>query len=278
MAAVARHRRHSALEPPARWSGLQLAELWTYRALLYILAWRDVKVRYKQAALGAVWAALQPVVMMGIFTLVFSRIGNVSSQGVPYPVFAFTGLVPWTMFSNAVNSSSNSLITDAPLVSKVYFPRLVIPAGAILAWAPDFAMSTGVLFVVMAVYGVVPEPTALLIPFVLVATVVAAMSVSVWLSALNVAYRDVRYVVPFLLQVGLFITPVAYPATSIPAKFAWLAGLNPMTWVVDFSRWALLGTAFSLRVSVFSMITTVVLLVSGLYYFRRVQHYFADVI
>jgi lipopolysaccharide transport system permease protein len=278
VSAIVPQRRRNALEPPARWSALELTELWRYRELLYLLAWRDVKVRYKQAALGVVWAVLQPLLMMGIFTLVFSRIANVSSDGVPYPVFVFAGLVPWTMYSSGLSSGSFSLVENTALVSKVYFPKLVIPAAAILAWLPDFALGSCVFFLVMAIYGVAPEPTAFLLPLVAVAVILAAASVGVWLSALNVAYRDVRYVVPFFIQLSLFVTPVAYPTASIPQGFAWLAGLNPMTWVIDFSRWALLATPFTVYVNVFSMITTGVLLVTGLVYFRRVQHYFADVI
>jgi lipopolysaccharide transport system permease protein len=278
MEAAAQPRRQNILEPPGRWSALKLGELWHYHDLLYILAWRDVKVRYKQAVLGAAWAVLQPLVMMGIFTLVFSRIANVPTQGVPYPVFAFAGLVPWTMFASAVGDSANSLVGNSNLVSKVYFPRLVIPAGAVLAWIPDFVIGSAVLFVVMAVYGFAPMWTAVLLPAVMLAAMLAAFSVGVWLSALNVAYRDVRYVVPFLVQAWLFVTPVAYPTTSIPENLRWLAGLNPMTWVVDFSRWALLGTSVSGGVVGLSIATMVVLLVSGLYYFRRVEHFFADVI
>jgi lipopolysaccharide transport system permease protein len=278
MEIAAQPTRQNVLKPPGRWSALELGELWHYRDLLYILAWRDVKVRYKQAVLGAAWAVLQPLVMMGIFTLVFSRIANVPTQGVPYPVFAFAGLVPWTMFASAVGDSANSLVGNSSLVSKVYFPRLVIPAGAVLAWIPDFVIGSAVLFVVMAVYGFAPVWTAVLLPGVMVAAMLAAFSVGVWLSALNVAYRDVRYVVPFLVQAWLFVTPVAYPTTSIPENLRWLAGLNPMTWVVDFSRWALLGTTVSWGVVGLSIVTMAVLLASGLYYFRRVEHFFADVI
>jgi lipopolysaccharide transport system permease protein len=270
--------RRVVLEPPARWTGFEFRELWQYRELLYILAWRDVKVRYKQASLGAAWAVLQPLVMMGIFTLVFSRIGNVSTQDVPYPVFAFAGLVPWTMFSNGLGSASSSLVNNVSLVSKVYFPRLVIPVGAVLAWVPDFVIGSLVLFVIMAAYGTVPAVTATLLPLLLLAAIVSTASMAVWFSALNVAYRDVRYLVPFLIQVGLFITPVAYPTASIPAKLSWLAGLNPMTWVVDLSRWMLLGTSSPWHTSLISVATTVVLFVSGMYYFRRVQEFFADVI
>ena len=266
------------LEPPGKWSALKLGDLWLYRDLLYILAWRDVKVRYKQAVLGAAWAVLQPLVMMAIFTLLFSRIADVPTGGVPYPVFAFTGLLPWTLFAVATAGAGNSLIGNANLVSKVYFPRVVIPAGAVLAWIPDFVVASVVLFVVMAAFAFSPPWTALLLPVIMVGAIIAAFSVGVWLSALNVAYRDVQYVVPFLIQAWLFITPVAYATASIPAQFRWLTGLNPMSWVIDLSRWALLGSSVSWGVFGLSAATTVVLLLSGLYYFRRVEHFFADVI
>jgi lipopolysaccharide transport system permease protein len=279
VAAVERHdTRRTVLQPPSKWSPLKLGELWHYRDLLYILAWRDVKVRYKQALLGAAWAVLQPLVMMGIFTLLFSRIASVPTGGVPYPVFAFVALVPWTMFASATAASGASLVGNQNLVSKVYFPRVVIPAGTALAWVPDFLIGSALLFVIMAMFGFVPPVTAVLLPFVMLSAMIASLSVGVWLSALNVAYRDVQYVVPFLIQAWLFITPVAYPTTSVPEGLRWLTGLNPMLWVVDFSRWALLGTSASWGVVLLSVATTAVLLVSGLYYFRRVEHFFADVI
>jgi lipopolysaccharide transport system permease protein len=271
-------KRTNVLVPPGRWSALELGDLWRYRDLIYILAWRDVKVRYKQALLGGVWALIQPVMMMAIFTLLFQRIARLPVPGVPYPVFAFVGLVPWTLFQNAVTSSSDSLVSNAPLVSKVHFPRLAIPTGAASTWVPDFAISSALLFAIMGLYGVVPKWTAILLPLVLIATLLAALSIGVWLSALNVAYRDVRYIIPFVIQVWLFITPVAYPSTAIPTSFRWLAWLNPMSWVVDFARWALLGTAVSWSVMAFSAATTAVLLITGLYHFRRVEHFFADVI
>ena len=275
---AAQTKRVNVLEPPGRWSALKLGELWHYRELLYILAWRDVMVRYKQALLGAAWAVLQPLVMMGIFTLLFSRIANVPTGGVPYPVFAFAALVPWTMFASATGSSGTSLVGNQNLVSKVYFPRLVIPAGAVLAWIPDFVISAALLFVIMAIFGFLPPLTALLLPAVLVATALAALSVGIWLSALNVAYRDVQYVVPFLIQAWLFITPVAYPTSSVPERFRWITGLNPATWAIDFGRWALTGASSPWLVVGLSITTTIVLLVTGLYYFRRVEHFFADVI
>jgi lipopolysaccharide transport system permease protein len=271
-------KRVNVLEPPGRWSALKLGELWHYRELLYILAWRDVMVRYKQALLGVAWAVLQPLVMMGIFTLLFSRIANVPTEGVPYPIFAFAALVPWTMFSSAVAGSSASLVGNQNLVSKIYFPRLVIPAGAVFAWIPDFVIGSAFLFVIMAIFRFVPPFTAVLLPIVMASTMIAAFSVGVWLSALNVAYRDVQYVVPFLIQAWLFITPVAYPTSSVPERFRWITGLNPATWAIDFGRWALTGASSPWLVVGLSIATTIVLLVSGLYYFRRVEHFFADVI
>lgn len=271
-------KRVNILEPPGRFSALHLGELWHYRELLYILAWRDVKVRYKQAVLGAAWAVLQPLVLMGIFTLLFGRIADVNTGDVPYPVFAFAALVPWTMFASATAGSGASLVGNQNLVSKVYFPRLVIPAGAVMTWVPDFVISSLLLFGIMAIFGFMPPLTVLLLPVVLICTMVAAFGVGVWLSALNVAYRDVQYVVPFLIQAWLFLTPVAYPTSSVPEDLRWLTGLNPMSWVIDLSRWAMLGTSASWGVVGLSIATTAILLVSGLYYFRRVEHFFADVI
>jgi lipopolysaccharide transport system permease protein len=275
---AAQAQRVNVLEPPNRWSALKLGELWHYRELLYILAWRDVMVRYKQALLGVAWAVLQPLVLMGIFTLLFSRIANVPTEGVPYPVFAFAALVPWTMFSSAVAGSGASLVGNQNLVSKVYFPRLVIPAAAVFAWIPDFVIGSTFLFAIMAIFQFVPPFTAVLLPIVMASTMIAAFSVGVWLSALNVAYRDVQYVVPFLIQAWLFITPVAYPTSWVPERFRWITGLNPATWAIDFGRWALTGASSPWLVVGLSIATTIVLLVSGLYYFRRVEHFFADVI
>jgi len=270
--------RVNVLEPPGRFSPLKLGELWHYRELLYILAWRDVKVRYKQALLGAAWALIQPLALMAIFTLLFSKVANVPTGDVPYPVFAFVGLVPWTLFSNGVTNSGSSLVGSQNLVTKVYFPRLVIPASAVLAWIPDFVISSVFLFVIMAIFGFMPPITVVLLPVIMVAAIFAALSVGVWLSALNVAYRDVQYVVPFLIQIWLFLTPVAYPTTSVPEGLRWITGLNPMTWVIDVSRSWLTGASFDVGIAAMSFAVTVALFVSGLYYFRRVEHFFADVI
>jgi lipopolysaccharide transport system permease protein len=268
----------TVLKPVGRWSALELVDLWRYRDLLYILAWRDVKVRYKQAALGGAWALVQPLILMGLFTVVFSRIASVATPGVPYPVFALCGLVPWILFSNTLGASADSIVSNSELVSKVYFPRLMIPLASVLAWTPDFLISSALLFIVMGAWGVTPPLTALLFPLVMVAAMLAATSLGVWFSALNVAYRDVRYVVPFLIQAWMFMTPVAYPASAVPSSLRWLPAANPMSWVINVARWALLGSPILVGVTLASAATMSVALVGGLYYFRRVQHFFADVI
>lgn len=217
--------------------------------------------------------------MMAIFTVFLGRLAHVPSEGLPYPVFVFSGLLPWMFFANAVSAASDSLVSNSNLVSKVYFPRLVIPVGALLAWLPDLAIASTILVVLMVVFGIAPPWTALLLPIFAFFTLLAAFSVSVWLAALNVAYRDVRYAVPFLVQLWLFATPVVYPASAVPGRFRALYGLNPMAGVVEGFRWALLGTGrLSVGMAVASLLMICVLLVGGLLYFNRVEHFFADVI
>lgn len=267
------------IEPPRSWSALNISELWRSRELLYFLAWRDVKVRYAQAALGVVWAVLQPLLMMAVFTIFLGRLAKVPSDGVPYPVFAFTGLLTWTFFANALGSATQSLVGSANLVSKVWFPRLVLPVGSMLAWLPDVAIASVLLFGLMILYGMAVPVTALLLPIFVVFALVAAASVGIWFSALNVAYRDIRYAMPFVIQLWLFATPVAYPASLIPEKFRFLMGLNPMAGVVEGFRWALLGQRQPpWELMSVSVVVVLFVLVSGLYYFRRVEHGFADVI
>jgi lipopolysaccharide transport system permease protein len=272
----------TVLKPAGGWTRLELADLWRYRDLLYILAWRDVKVRYKQATLGIAWTVLQPLLLVGLFTFVFTRIGGGFKSklpaGVPYPVFAFTGLLPWLVFATIVPSSANSIVSNSALVSKVYFPRLVIPLGSVVARIPDFLISAIMLLVIMGIYGFAPPNTGLLLPVIMVASMLAAASLGIWFSALNVAYRDVQYVVPFLIQAGMFFTPIAYPTSSVPASLQWLPALNPMTWVINVARWSLLGSSIPVAVSLESAGTMCVLLVTGLYYFRKVQNFFADVV
>jgi lipopolysaccharide transport system permease protein len=269
------------MQPVRGRARLELGDLWRYRDLLYILAWRDVKVRYKQATLGIIWTVLQPLLLVALFTFVFRRIADIHLKGlggIPYPVFAFTGLLPWLLFATIVPSAAASVVTNSALVSKVYFPRIVIPFGSVLGRTPDFLISTVLLLVLMGVYGYAPPNTALLLPLIMVASMLAAASLGVWFAALNVAYRDVQYVVPFLIQAWIFFTPIAYPTSSVPAKLHWLPALNPMTWVIDVTRWSLIGSPIELGVTVGSAATMCVALVSGLYYFRRVQNFFADVV
>jgi lipopolysaccharide transport system permease protein len=258
---------------------LRLADLWTYRELLYFLVWRDVKVRYKQTVLGAAWAVLQPILAMIVFTLIFGRLAGLPSDGVPYPLFVYTALLPWQLFAFALTESSNSLVSNQHLIRKVYFPRLIIPISAVLVGLVDFAISALVLGGMMVFYGVHPAPTAILfLPFLLLA-VITALGMGLWLSALNIKYRDVKYVVPFLAQFWMFATPVVYSSHSVPEKWRVLYGLNPMAGVVDGFRWALLGTTGSSGpMMLISIIAVLVLLLSGLIFFRRMEHSFADMV
>jgi len=265
------------IRPGRGWVALGLAELWAYRELLYFLAWRDVKVRYKQTALGAAWAILQPLATMAVFSVFFGRLAKVPSDGLPYPLFTFAALVPWTLFANALGQSSNSLVGNANLIKKVYFPRLVIPIAATLGGLVDFALELAVLGGMIAVYGVeVSARAAWLAPLALLA-VVTSLGAGLWLSALNVEFRDVRYVLPFLTQFWLFATPVAYPSSLLGEPWHTLYGLNPMAGVVEGFRWALLGagTRPGPLIAV-SAAAAVVMLVSGAYYFRRMERTFAD--
>ena len=258
---------------------LNLREVWAYRELLFFLTWRDVKVRYKQTALGAAWAILQPLLTMVVFTVFFGRLAKVPSDGIPYPVFAFAALLPWQLFAHALSESSNSLVGSQSLITKVYFPRLVIPISAVLAGLVDFAVAFTVLLVLMWYYAIVPTPAILLLPFFILFAIVTALAVGLWLSSLNVKYRDVRYTIPFLTQLWLFATPVAYPSSLVPEQWRSLYGLNPMAGVVEGFRWALLGKAEGpgplLAVSVLAV---AVLLIGGLVYSRQTERTFADVV
>lgn len=267
------------IEPSRGWQQLGLGELWEFRELLYFLAWRDIKVRYKQTALGATWAILQPLLSMLIFTLVFGVLAKMPSDGIPYPLFAYSALLPWQLFVYALTQSSNSLITDARLISKVYFPRLVVPLASVVAGILDFFIAFSILILLMLYYGVVPTWGVLTLPFFLVLALGAATSVGLWMSALNVKYRDVRYTVPFLAQAWMFATPIVYPSSMIPEAWRWLYGLNPMAGVVEGFRWALLGTEIlHLPLILVSASVVVISLVGGLYYFKRMEHTFADLL
>jgi lipopolysaccharide transport system permease protein len=258
---------------------LELGELWDYRELLYFLMWRQVKVRYKQTALGVAWAIIQPVFTMIIFSVVFGRFGRVPSDGVPYPIFAFCALLPWQLFAFALTESSNSVIADPRLITKVYFPRLIIPAAAICVGLADFAVACFVLLGLMLYYGMLPTLAILTLPLWTLLAIATALAAGVWLSALNVRYRDVRYTLPFLSQLWLFATPVAYPLSIVPAPWRPLFALNPMVGVVEGFRWAVLGqgSASMMPIAISTGVVAVVL-TAGLFYFRRTELTFADMV
>jgi len=266
-------------EPKSGWATLDLRELWAYRELLYFLVWRDVKVRYKQTVLGAAWAVLQPFLLMVVFSVFLGRLAGVPSEGLPYPIFAYSALVPWTFFASSLSGASESLVANSNLVSKVYFPRLILPLGAAGGFAVDFLIAFGMLIVLMLVYDIAPTLAIVWVPLFTLLAFCTAIGVGTWLAALNVKYRDVRHAVPFLIQVWLFATPVAYPASLVPERWQWLYGLNPMAGVVEGFRWALLGTPappWTLLAITAGMV--LLMLVGGTAYFHRAERSFADLI
>ena len=267
------------IRPSKAWRALDLAEVWQYRELLFFLSWRDIKVRYKQTALGVAWAVLQPVFTMAVFSIFFGRLAGIPSGGVPYPIFAFCGLLPWQLFAYSLTESSNSLVANKELITKVYFPRLVIPVSAVFAGLVDFLISFTVLIGMIGYYQIVPTRAIWTLPLFALLAMGVALGVGLWLSALNVRYRDVRYTVPFLTQVWLVATPIAYPSTLVPEQWRALYGINPMAGVVEGFRWALLnaGPPPGPMLAV-SVLVTIVIFVSGLYYFRRMERIFADTV
>jgi lipopolysaccharide transport system permease protein len=271
---------HTRIEPSQGWVSLQLQKLWEYRELLYFLTWRDIKVRYKQTVLGAAWAIIQPFFTMVVFSLFFGRLAGVPSDGVPYPIFSYAALVPWTFFANALGQSSNSLVTSANMVKQVYFPRLVMPVATTLAGVVDFVLAFVVLLGMMLMYGITPTGNVIWLPLLLLLALITSLGVGLWLSAMNVQFRDVRFVIAFLTQFWLFATPIAYPSSLIetPTLRA-IYGLNPMVGVVEGFRWALLDvdTAPGPAIIV-SALVAVGLLVSGMFYFRRMEKTFADLV
>ena len=273
------------IRPTRGWVSLKLREMWEYRELLYFLIWREVKLRYKQTVFGAGWAILQPLMTMLVFTVFFGRLAGVGSDGVPYPIFSYAGLLPWIFFADGVNKASGSLLSLSTLLTKVYFPRLIIPLSSVLSGVLDFAIAFLVLIGMMVYYGVWPSWGVLYLPFLLLLALGSALGVGIWLAPLNVWYRDIRYVVPFFVQLWLFVTPVIYPASKASAKLAelglpaWLLGLNPMAGVVEGFRWALLGTGSRPGpIILASVAVTLLLLVSGTLYFRRLEKTLADVV
>jgi lipopolysaccharide transport system permease protein len=278
-AAVHASRLTIRIAPAPGWTSLKLRDLWTYRELLYFLTWRDVKVRYKQTALGAAWAIIQPLFTMLIFTLFFGRLAKIPSDGIPYSIFAFTALVPWTFFANGLNQSSSSLVVGADLIKKVYFPRLLIPIATVLSEGLDFCLAFLLLLAMMVYHHIAPTVNVLWLPLFLLLAVCTSLGVGLWMSALNVQYRDIRYVIPFLTQIWLFGTPIAYPSSLLHEPWRTVFGLNPMAGVVEGFRWALLGTATSPGPMIaVSAMGALVILVTGAYYFRRMEKTFADVV
>ena len=266
------------IQPSKRWSLLSLKDIWAYRELLFFLTWRDVKVRYKQTALGAAWAILQPLFMMIIFTLFFGRLAGVASSGIPYPLFALAGLVPWTFFSNAITASGNSLVGSANLITKVYFPRLIVPAAAMLAGLVDFVLAFVLLILLMLYYRTPFNVQMLFLPVLVLLTATFALAVGTWMSALNVKYRDVRFALPFIIQLWLFVSSVILPSSSIPQKWRWILLLNPMSAIIEGYRSTLFGLPFDWPALGIAAVLTILALLYAIYAFGRVERSFADII
>ncbi len=286
-AALAPHDPPLIIRATSGWSAINLKELWAFRELIFFLTWRDVKVRYKQTALGAAWAIIQPLFTMVVFTIFFGRLAKVPSDNVPYPIFSYVALLPWGLFTKALTDTGRSLVSHRQMITKIYFPRLAIPIASVLGGVVDFALAFLVLLGMMAYYAFFSNSgytlhlgwELLALPVFLLLAVVAALGVGLWLSALNVLYRDINYILPFLTQFWLFITPVAYPSSMIPERWQLIYALNPMTGVVEGFRWALLGTenVAWLQLGVSTAISLLIL-ISGLFYFRRMERTFADTV
>lgn len=273
------HGMHIHIEPTSGWVGLQLKELWRFRELAYFLTWRDIKVRYKQTLLGVAWAVIQPLMTMVVFSFFFGELAQVPSDGIPYPLFTFAGLVPWTFFANALTQSSNSLVNNANLIQKVYFPRLIIPISAVLAGVIDFLLAFLVLLGIMFYFGVIPSMAVLTLPLFLLLAFITSLGVGLWLTALSVQFRDVRYLVGFLVQFWFFVTPVTYSSSMLEGQWRLLYGINPMAGVVEGFRWALLKSGESPDSLIYvSAGIALLIFVGGVFYFRRMEKTFSDVI
>ena len=270
---------HLRIKPGTGWRAINLAEIWRYRELLFFLTWRDIKLRYKQTALGVAWAVLQPLATMAVFAVFFGKLANMPSDGKPYALFVLASLLPWQLFAFALTQSSNSLVAEQRIITKVYFPRLIVPIASVLSGLVDFAVALGLVILGMLVFGVVPTAAILALPLFVAFAILTALAVGLWLSALNVQYRDVRYTIPFLTQFWMFASPVAYPTSIVPEKYRVLYGLNPMAGVIEGTRWSLLGTdAPAWGLVAVSAAVVGLLLAGGLYYFKRMEKTFADVV
>lgn len=267
------------IQPSKGWVALKLSELWEYRELLYFLIWRDIKVRYKQTVLGAAWAIIQPFFTMVVFSIVFGKLAKMPSDGIPYPIFSYAALVPWTFFANGLGKASNSLVGSSGLIKKVYFPRLCIPVSSVLSGVVDFILAFIMLILIMFYFGILPTANVIWLPLFLLLALSTSLGVSLWLSAMNVQFRDVQYIIPFLTQLWLFATPIAYPSSLIPEPWKTLYGINPMAGVVEGFRWALLGTDTAPgAIIIVSTFVSLLLLISGSFFFRRMEKIFADVV
>jgi lipopolysaccharide transport system permease protein len=273
---------HLVIEPKKSWATLNLHDLWRYRELFYFLTWRDVKVRYKQTTLGAAWAIIQPVLNMLLFTVLFGKLARMPSDNIPYPLFAFAGLLPWTFFANSITSSGNSLVGSSHLITKVYFPRMIIPSASVLAGMVDFAFAFAVMIALIVWYQVPVGVNLLMLPVLILLTSMLALGIGMWLSALNVKYRDIRYVIPFLVQFWMFATPIIYPTSMMPQNYRLILALNPMTGIIEAYRVALLGKVngahFNWVALGFSAVITIAVLVFAAYNFRRMERTFADLV
>ena len=269
----------TVIRPSRGWISLNLRDLWEYRELLYFLTWRDVKVRYKQTVLGAAWAIIQPFFTMVVFSVFFGKLAKMPSDDIPYPIFSYAALVPWTFFANGLSQSSTSLVASANLIKKVYFPRLVVPISSVISGAVDFVLAFVVLLGMMLYFGIVPTWNVVWLPLLLLLALVTSLGVGLWLTAMNVQFRDVRYAIPFLVQAWMFATPIAYPSSLLDEPWRTLYGINPMAGVVEGFRWALLGTETAPGpIVIVSALVAVGLLISGAFYFRRMEKTFADVV
>lgn len=266
------------IEPQHGWIPVNWQELFKFRELIYILAWRDIKVRYKQTVLGATWAIFQPFISMVIFSIVFGKLARMPSDNLPYPIFVYSGLLPWTFFANGLTSASSSLVTQSHLISKIYFPRLIIPISAFGARLLDFAISLGIMILMMFYYGIIPSIYVLLFPLLLFATILTALGVGTLLSALSVTYRDVNYITPFMVQLWMYATPIIYPVNIVPERWRWVVSLNPMAGLIDGYRSALLGKPFDWLSLNISLGVSFMFLAVGLIYFKKVERRFADIV
>jgi lipopolysaccharide transport system permease protein len=266
------------IRPPKKWLPINFTELLHYHELLYFFIWRDVKIRYKQTVLGVLWAIIPPFFLMVVFSLFFGNLAQISSDGIPYPLFSFAALIPWSLFSEGLTRSTMSMVTNSSIMTKVYFPRLIMPIAGILSPLIDFVIALAILFLMMGYYGYFPSVAIILLPAFILLALITSLAVGLWLSSLNVKYRDFQYTIPFLIQIWFFLSPIVYPVSMIPEQWQFLYALNPMTGVIEGFRWALLGTSPPGLTIMISAGVVILILIGGLFYFRKMEQYFADLV